>query len=259
MKKNTTKRFFAISGFILSFCFTSLISSAQVVTGNMNPSSFSSSVSQAIYDLDNNGQFDFKVKVEFIPAANSYYALKFIGLAGTKFETDGGNELIGYNAGTPLGVNTYKDSAYVKSLYFPEGTFKFVGFTFKINGVSRCGYIQLRSTSYYQGFFDLWTYGYETNPSECITANESQASVGSNILENVKITPNPSNGKFSINLGDENNFTKISVTDIQGKIIQSFEKIDSPLLELTINGASGMYFLRFETNENSETIQLIKE
>jgi hypothetical protein len=259
MKKNTTKRFFAFSGFILSFCLTSLISSAQVVTGNMNPSSFSSSVSQAIYDLDNNGQFDFKVQVEFISAANSYYALKFIGLAGTKFETDGGNELIGYNAGTPLGVNTYKDSGYVKSLYFPEGTFKFVGFTFKINGVSRCGYVQLRSTSFYQGFFDLWTFGYETNPSECITANESQASVGSNILENVKITPNPSNGKFSINLGDENNFTKISVTDIQGKIIQSFEKINSPLFELTINGANGIYFLRFETAEYSETIQLIKE
>lgn len=246
---------------LTAIILNTFVSFSAVVSGNMSPMSFSpSSVNQAIYDLDNNGQFDFKVKIIYLGSSN--YTMVFNGLNGAKFETDGSLELIGYNEGTPLGGNSYQDSGYVKSLFFPEGTIKYVGLTFKINGVSHCAYVGVRASSYYQGFFDFWTFGYETNSSICINANATSSSastINEDFNSQIKLYPNPSAGNYTLELGQNMYEPTMTLTDIYGKIILSNMNLKEPLINLSINEPVGTYFLVLENEEKKEVIRIIKE
>ena len=249
--------------FYLAFLFAlaSFQGFGAVVTGNMTPMSFyPGSVDQAIYDLDNNGQFDFKVRIVYLGSSN--YTFVFKGLNGTKFETDGSLELIGYNDGTPLGGNSYQDSGFVKSLFFPEGTIKYVGLTFKINGVSHCAYVGARTSSYYQGFFDLWTFGYETNSAICINANASSSSAGIEKQDanfTSKVFPNPSTGQFKMDLEKNIQDAKFTITDALGKQISFELSKNEEGIFFVIDAPSGIYFLLVSEGEKREVLRIIKD
>ena len=195
------------------FSLVSLVANATIITGYANPSGFyPSSNPSAIFDLDNNGQFDFLA--EIVDLGSSNYIFKIKGMNGTQIETDGTLNALGYNAGTPLGSNSYKDSAFVKAPYFPENSVRFVGFKFKINGQYCCGYMEVRPTSYYQGFFSLYNYGYETNSSICIETGAVATSILGSRMEdmNAIITNNIIYIK-AVNKIDYN----IEIIDITGK------------------------------------------
>lgn len=149
--------------------------SATIYVGGMTPSAFGSGgVSSALYDLDNNGQYDFYVAVVGTPGT---YKLKIKGMNGAMVETDGALHLMGYNSGTPLGVNSYQDSGYVQTPYYPDDATKYAGIKFKIAGQYCCGYISINAGNYISPSIHLMIFGYETNNSICITAG-AQSNVG---------------------------------------------------------------------------------
>jgi hypothetical protein len=80
-----------------------------------------------------------------------------------------------------------------------------------------------------------------------------------NFGDKLQIYPNPTNGNFSIDLGEKYNATKITMTDLNGKIIQSKTYIDKHLLNLKIEQPTGVYLLMIESGDKKAVIRLVKE
>lgn len=80
-----------------------------------------------------------------------------------------------------------------------------------------------------------------------------------NSNSNVKIFPNPTNGYFSIDLGETYNAVTITITDLTGKVIQSNTYNESQLLNLKLEEPAGVYLLMIESENKETLIRLIKE
>ena len=80
-----------------------------------------------------------------------------------------------------------------------------------------------------------------------------------NSNSNVKIFPNPTNGYFSIDLGETYNAVTITITDLTGKVIQSSTYNESQLLNLKLEEPAGVYLLMIESENKETLIRLIKE
>ena len=88
------------------------------------------------------------------------------------------------------------------------------------------------------------------------------SSVG--IIENdfgagLLIYPNPTNGNFTIDLGKNYNSVKVTITDLNGKIILSKTCNQCELLNLTIEEPAGIYSLLIESDDKKAVISLVKE
>jgi uncharacterized surface protein with fasciclin (FAS1) repeats len=84
------------------------------------------------------------------------------------------------------------------------------------------------------------------------------------IIENgfgngLKIYPNPTNGDFTIDLGENHQNTKISITDLKGRLVQSIAYVESQLLSLKLEDPAGVYLLVIETGDKKKVIRLIKQ
>jgi hypothetical protein len=120
----------------------------------------------------------------------------------------------------------------------------------------------------------------ETNQSYTATANGDYAVIvtingcsdtstcytvtGVGMIENdfgkgLLLYPNPTDGNFSIDLGDHYASIKITITDITGKIIQSDNYTESQLIILTLEEPAGAYLLIVESGEKKAVIRLVKE
>lgn len=78
--------------------------------------------------------------------------------------------------------------------------------------------------------------------------------------------PNPTNGNFSIDLGDNYQTVNLTITDLSGKLIMSNVYNGSQLLNLKLEEAAGVYLLTIESGDLSlgqaskkAVIRLIKE
>lgn len=76
---------------------------------------------------------------------------------------------------------------------------------------------------------------------------------------NIKIFPNPTNGYYSIDLGEIYNTVTITISDLNGKVIQSNTYHESQILNLNLNEPAGVYLLMIESENEETLIRLIKE
>ena len=72
------------------------------------------------------------------------------------------------------------------------------------------------------------------------------------------VYPNPTVGDFSIDLGTIYNNVKITLTDINGRIIQFRNTLNGRFFDLEIDSSSGMYLLTVESGKNRAVIKIIK-
>ena len=73
------------------------------------------------------------------------------------------------------------------------------------------------------------------------------------------VFPNPTNGNFSIDLGESYPTTSIIITDLLGKTIQTNEFSDNQILNLKIEEPAGIYLLKIESGNQNVVIRLVKE
>jgi hypothetical protein len=71
--------------------------------------------------------------------------------------------------------------------------------------------------------------------------------------------PNPTAGNFTIDLRNIYTSVNITMTDINGKLIQSQQYKERQLFNLTIGGPAGIYLLTIESEDKKALIQLIKD
>jgi hypothetical protein len=96
-----------------------------------------------------------------------------------------------------------------------------------------------------------------TDTSACVTVT------GIGILENafaneLIVFPNPTLGKFSIDLNSVHEEITLTVTDICGKLISTNTYNQSQLIHVEIEEAPGIYLLIVESGENKALLRLIK-
>lgn len=75
----------------------------------------------------------------------------------------------------------------------------------------------------------------------------------------IKLFPNPTDGNFAIDLGENHQEVTITVSDMCGKIIHSTKYTNSKLLNLKLDEPAGIYLLTIESEDNKEVIRLVKQ
>lgn len=94
-----------------------------------------------------------------------------------------------------------------------------------------------------------------TDTSACITIS-STAIQDSERFKSIKVFPNPSNGKFNIELSGLSKIS-IKVISMSGQLIYIKENITTQDFEFELNTDSGIYILELNSAGNSEKIKLI--
>ena len=107
-------------------------------------------------------------------------------------------------------------------------------------------------------------YAVELTENGCIDTSACVSITTVGIIENsfgdeFKIYPNPTDGNFSIDLGDNHNSITVKVTELNGKLIQSKQYNNAHLLNLNIYEPAGIYLLIIESTNKKAIIRLIKE
>jgi hypothetical protein len=107
-------------------------------------------------------------------------------------------------------------------------------------------------------------YAVIVTSNTCSDSSDCYSVTGLGIIENdfgssVQLYPNPTNGSFSINLGESYDNITITVADLRGRIIQSKKYNESQLLNLKIDVPTGVYLLFLVSKDKKAVIKLIKE
>ncbi|MDG1658269.1 MAG: T9SS type A sorting domain-containing protein [Crocinitomicaceae bacterium] len=71
--------------------------------------------------------------------------------------------------------------------------------------------------------------------------------------------PNPTNGKFTIDLGDKHNSITATITDLVGNKIHRDTYKNSQYLKFTLNEPKGIYFVILEMEDKKSIIKIIIE
>jgi hypothetical protein len=78
-------------------------------------------------------------------------------------------------------------------------------------------------------------------------------------IQNLIIYPNPTDGDFSIDLGNNYGDIIITITDLNGQFIQTKKYDQAQILHLSIDEPSATYLLTIKIENKSKTIKLIKK
>ena len=98
----------------------------------------------------------------------------------------------------------------------------------------------------------------------CSDTSTCYTVTGVGIIENylgneLLLYPNPTDGNFSIDFGETYSSVTITMTDLNGKMIQSKTYNESQLLNLRLDEPAGVYILVIQSGEKKAVIRLIKE
>ena len=81
-----------------------------------------------------------------------------------------------------------------------------------------------------------------------------------NLLSGITYYPNPTTGKFTVDLDDFASALDVRLTDVMGKHVKSLEFTHVNNFDVTIEGAPGVYFLRVTSSDGkSITIRITKK
>jgi hypothetical protein len=90
--------------------------------------------------------------------------------------------------------------------------------------------------------------------------NTTSVDIKENSFENeITISPNPSNGNFSIDLGAVFGNAVVSITDVSGKLIESKSYTNSQLLNLSLDKPAGIYFIAVHSDSKKVVLRCVKQ
>lgn len=105
------------------------------------------------------------------------------------------------------------------------------------------------------GWLNLYIYNSLSLVNPLITAVKE-----STFEHSLTLYPNPSNGKFTVDLEKQYNEVSVNIYDITGKVISKTINSNTDLLNIEIEGASGFYIIEIHTQEgNAATFKVVKQ
>jgi type IX secretion system substrate protein/beta-propeller repeat-containing protein len=107
-------------------------------------------------------------------------------------------------------------------------------------------------------------YAVEVTQNSCVDTSACFTVIGVGVSENnwksnLNLYPNPTNGQFSIDLGENFSETNIQIFDLGGRVV--YQKIieNKRLVSLDLKAQKGIYFVRISTEKKQSTFKLIKQ
>ena len=100
--------------------------------------------------------------------------------------------------------------------------------------------------------------GFCAYTSDCVTV----LLVGidsSTFKDEISLYPNPTTGNFSIDLGSHLRTIEYRIINPLGEIVQAQSGIETTMLNLNIDGASGLYLVILSSGNENTTIRIVKE
>jgi len=94
--------------------------------------------------------------------------------------------------------------------------------------------------------------------SDCILIN-TIGIIENNFESRVSLYPNPTNGLFSIDLGEIFDVAIISINDIHGKLIDSKSITSAQIIDLSIDQPAGIYLVSITAGDKKAVIRLMKK
>lgn len=82
--------------------------------------------------------------------------------------------------------------------------------------------------------------------------------IENNFGHQLLLYPNPTDGNFAVALGDHYSYVKITITSINGKVIESKMYNESELINLQLEDPAGVYLLIIESDDKKAVIRLVK-
>jgi len=73
------------------------------------------------------------------------------------------------------------------------------------------------------------------------------------------VFPNPTNGEFTIDMGNSFSIVSVNVTDLSGKTIHSHIFNDTNLINISLDEPAGVYLLILQSGESKALIRLVKK
>jgi hypothetical protein len=106
-------------------------------------------------------------------------------------------------------------------------------------------------------------YAVELTEKGCVDTSACVAISAVGIIENsfgdnIVVYPNPTNGYFTIDLGNIFGKSEIKIKDILGNLIESATVINSQKLNLFINQPAGIYIVSVEADNKKAVIRILK-
>lgn len=213
MKKTLTFLFLLVTSTTVSFGQCSSLTPTYLTT------------TPALYDINNDGISDILLDPN---------SCSLVCKNGAKVETDGSRNIIAYNSGVTLGVNTLQDTGIFRAPTFPINTLKFVGLKIKHNGALCCAWLRMRynfPTGYYLELSD-YVVGSEfantcfsSSPNFCIKTGEAGVGVGiekEQAIEGLQLNQTPNT--ITVSSINEPKFN-VLVTDFLGRKLYEKENL----------------------------------
>lgn len=106
--------------------------------------------------------------------------------------------------------------------------------------------------------------GDNASPTVTVSLTENEVDEPTGLMENefsqsLAAYPNPSNGTFNIDLGKEYSNISTKLCNAAGEVISTDTYNNLNNLNMTIDQASGVYYLIIETGDKSGSVRLIKD
>ncbi len=95
--------------------------------------------------------------------------------------------------------------------------------------------------------------------STCYTVTGTTGIIENDFGNELHLYPNPTDGNFSIDLADSYSAVTITISDLNGKLLQSKIFNESQLLNLNLTEPAGIYLLRIESDTKNTVIPLMKK
>ena len=94
-----------------------------------------------------------------------------------------------------------------------------------------------------------------SDTSNCVTV--SNADIDQHFLESISLYPNPTNGKFTIDLGEYKDAVTITLRDIRGRLLQRNKFLNLETVDMFIDYPTGLYFVEITSNNENAMLRLV--
>jgi hypothetical protein len=107
-------------------------------------------------------------------------------------------------------------------------------------------------------------YAVELTENGCVDTTACVAISNVSLAENnfgneLAISPNPTSGTYSIDLGATYDYAQISIMDVVGKLLDSYSFVQSEILNLSMEHPAGVYFISVQTENKKAVVRLVKQ